>query len=96
MKKILVTLVPHALREESEGSEDDLEDQLERIVENETSKAISTAFTRISSGEGQGTSQTQMSDLVEGMKDLNTKLDTEWSLQHSQKVPRFKASMGLR
>jgi len=55
MNKILATLESQVLRKKSEDCENKLEDYLERLLENATSKVISTASTKTSSGGGQGT-----------------------------------------
>jgi len=75
MKKVLAILELHALRNKSEGSEDDLEEYLEKPVENATGKAILTVLAGTRNNTNQGSELPQISDLVKEMSNLNIKGD---------------------
>jgi len=74
MKEHLAILEPQVMKE-SEDSEDNLEDNLGKLVEKAANTAMSTTMAKSNSEGLQGTSQTQMTDLMEGKKDLCIKLD---------------------
>jgi len=80
MKNILAIIEPQAVTE-LEDSGDNLEEYLGKLVEKAPSTAVLTTMANSNSEGLQGTSQTQMTALMEVMKDLHAKLGVTLELR---------------
>ena len=95
MKEILTILEPQALMVKPEGSVDDLEEHLEKLVEKVSDKAMSTVLDGTRNDASHGSDLPQMPDLVEGMSNLNVKLDAVLefaTLQRSDMIQNFRGN----